>query len=522
MSNITTALTKRLRAYLVLSSTILFTMWHPGIAHSQQTRIALWEVSGSGGGRVERAVVEILAENFDVIGPRDYKKAARELDAGRKRAGDIAKVAATLGAAQVIYGEVDKSGGKRDIVLSVRSGSTGQETAEVRVPIKRRRLSRREVANLRQQLLAATSSAGPAVARPDTTPDTTTDTASPSSSPPEPAPPAPDPEPTPQADPEPDIVFEDDVTADSSSSGDGAGDSDDGGDEVMEFDEGIAVAPVDQVRDTEDAIGTARRHNRRARQAAEAAPMPPLQVWAGLDFMYRSLDSTVLNAGTEAPSYSGSGPGIALDLEVFPTAFVDSLPGILSRFGLRGGFELHFIPASEFTFQEGGSNMNADLGITSMRFSGGLLFRQPFGRGPAAPMLKVGVNYDSRSFTLDRDAVSVRVPIPDVTYASIEPNVALRLGIIPALAATVSGSVYLITGVGDLENADQYGEISSSLGLRAGLALDYEIIPRVLVRASFDFMRVGLELESDVQQASGVEGFTDLYLTSMLTAGYTL
>jgi hypothetical protein len=482
-------------------------------AHAQESkRVVVVPFSGSGGGKIASTTAEILqAAGYTVVSDDDYREAAGKLDARGRDAAKVALVASELGLSAVIFGEVDKKGGGRQVTLKVHTGANGAEVATVEFEVQRRKLTPEEEETVRTKLLPALSGVTGA------------------------PPPPPKPAPKPAQKP---------------------GQSPAGGDEAieMEGDEGSgetgdeppkptgpAVAQADDTEELEFTGGAgggtvAKRDDRDEDEPkTEAkATRAGVELAAGVSFISRSLSPDARD-GIDGPTYEGPlAPALLLGVELYPASFAsESLPArfILANIGIQARFERVFALTSEIVYSQGGDDMTETVDTTQMRIGAGIVYRLFFGDGATAPMLKFGVGYERFQFSIDRGGLpnDVVVPLPDVAYASLDPSLSFRFPVTEALALTAGGRLLVLLDAGDVAKADQYGDTSSSLGYEAGLDVEYMIGERLGVRVGARFMNITLGFEGNGELANNldndpatqdVDGFSDTYLGGLVTAGY--
>jgi hypothetical protein len=474
-------------------------------AHAQESkRVVVVPFSGSGGGKIASTTAEILqAAGYTVVSDDDYREAASKLDARGRDAAKVAQVASELGLSAVIFGEVDKKGGGREVTLKVHTGANGAEVATVKFEVQRRKLTPEEEETVRTKLLPALSGVTGA--------------------------PPPPPKPTPKPAEGGDDAIE--------MEGDEGGET---GDEPPKP-SGPAVAQADDTEELKFTPGggggtVARRDDREEdKPETEAkAIRAGVELTAGVSFISRNL-SPDAREGIEGPTYEGPlAPAMFLGLELYPASFAsESLPArfILANIGIQAKFERVFALTSEIAYSEGGNDMTETVNTTQMRFGAGIVYRLFFGDGPTAPMLKFGVGYERFQFSIDRGGLpaDVVVPLPDVDYASLDPSLSFRFPVTEALALTAGGRLLVLLDPGDVAKPDQYGDTSSSLGYEAGLDVEYMIGERLGVRVGARFMNITLGFEGNGELSNNldddpatqdVDGFTDTYLGGLVTAGY--
>ncbi len=477
-------------------------------AHAQESkRVVVVPFSGSGGGKIASTTGEILqAAGYTVVSDDDYREAAGKLDARGRDAAKVALVASELGLSAVIFGEVDKKGGGREVTLKVHTGANGAEVATVKFEVQRRKLTPEEEETVRTKLLPALSGV--------------------TGAPPPPPKPAPKPAQQPAEGGDEAIEMEGD---------EGSGET---GDEPPKP-SGPAVAQAD---DTEDLKftegrggGTVARRDERDEDETEAKPIRAgVELAAGVSFIGRNLSADA-REGIEGPTYEGPlAPAAFLSLELYPASFAsESLPArfILANIGIQAKFERVFALTSEIAYSEDGNDMTETVNTTQMRFGAGIVYRLFFGDSATSPMLKFGVGYERFQFSIDRGGLpdDVVVPLPDVAYASLDPSLSFRFPVTKALALTAGGRLLVLLDPGDVAKADQYGDTSSSLGYEAGLDVEYMLGERLGVRVGARYMNVTLGFEGNGELSNNldddpatqdVNGFTDTYLGGLVTLGY--
>jgi hypothetical protein len=105
--------------------------------------------------RLDGIVAGILTERHQVIGPDEYRRAARRLKARRLRPRDITAVAQELSADGVVSGRLARTPAGFRLELELRDGTTGRITRRLTVATGKRRMSTEAQRRLSQDLLAA-------------------------------------------------------------------------------------------------------------------------------------------------------------------------------------------------------------------------------------------------------------------------------------------------------------------------------------------------------------------------------
>ncbi|WP_428267725.1 hypothetical protein [Haliangium sp.] len=504
-----------LRAAMVLCALALVAA-PAGLAHAQGKRIVVIPFSGSGGGRIADTTGEVLAQaGHTVVSAGDYRDAASKLDARGRDPADIAKVAAEVGVDAVIFGDIERPARLREVTVHVHAGATGVEVGTFRFTAKRRRLNKEEQATVRDGLVPLLDNLEGGPVRP-----------------------APR---TPAGDQDIEMGGDQDIEMGGDQDIEMGGDPDIemGGDTPERPTTTTGTGPVEQVSDTEDAFdavpagrtpaSTRDRDDGDEGPKASSSTRRAMDVAAGLSLNSRFLRAST-QAGATGPEYNGTvAPGVFIDAEVYPAAFgPESMPAraILSNIGIRVLFDRVLFLTSGV---EGGGQ-SADLDTTHMRFGVGLVYRYFFGDADNAPVIKLGVGYDRLQFSLDKDAApaGIDVDLPNVAYSSIDPGVAFTYPISGALAVTADARLLLVLGAGEVEDMDEYGGTSSSLGFDIGAEVEYEILPRLSVRGALRFVDVtlafdgtGARTDRDGNAATQeVDGITDYYIGAQVTAGY--
>lgn len=483
---------------LALGALILGLQAHA--AHAQESkRVVVIPFSGSGGGKIASTTAEILqAAGYTVVSDDEYRDAARKLDARGQDDANVARVAAELQLSAVIFGEVDKKGGGRQVTLAVHAGANGAAVAKIEFEVKRRKLTPEEQETVRTKLLPALSGVTGAPPPPPRQPAGGEEEA---------------------------IEMEGDEGGEQPSAPTGPAVAQADDTEELEFKEaagGGAVIRRDRDEDEEE-------------DEVETKPLRAgVELTAGVSFSSRSL-SPDARAGIDGPTYDGPlAPALALGLELYPASFAsESLPArfILANIGIQARFDRVFALTSEILYTQGGDAMTETVDTTQMRFGAGIVYRLFLGDSATAPVLKLGVGYERFQFSIDRGGLpgGVIVPLPDVQYASLDPGLTFRFPITEVLAVSAVGRLLVLLDPGDVAKADQYGDTSSSLGYDVGLDVEYKIMERLGVRVGARFMNVTLGFEGNGELANNldgdpssqdVDGISDTYLGGLITAGY--
>jgi hypothetical protein len=449
-------------------------------AHAQEQgkRVVVVAFAGPGGGKIAGTAAEILAAaGYTVVPEREYRAAGRKLKVSGQDSEQLARLAAELELAAVVFGEIEKGAAGRQVRVRVHAGATGAEVAVIELVVQRRRLTPEEEEGLRSQLLPALERAVG-----------------------------------------------------------GAGADEDA--EAADVTDAAASEPAEQTADA-DADLASEALSRSEPAEAEIVQLrtsrAAVQLSAGLSFTSRFLRAEVSRQGISGPTYDGPpAPALFLGVEAYPAAFAPAdLPArfILSNIGIQAQLERVFALTSEVAFEDGGQQRVEALDTTQMRLGLGLIYRLFFGDAEVAPVLRLGLGYERFQFEIDRGGLpaGVLVNLPDVTYAIIDPGLAFHYPVNDRLAVNARGRLLLVVDPGAMASAAQYGDTTSALGFDLGLDAEYLVMERLAVRAGVRLMDVTVGFEGNGMLSNNldgdpstqdVDGITDYYLGILATAGY--
>jgi sRNA-binding protein len=97
-----------------------------GTAGAQQRRVAILEISGTKSGRLNQDLTKLLRDDHEVVSARQYRVAARKLQARAVTAASVKKTSRRLGIDGVIEGRVDSEQDAYVLRLRVREGKSGR------------------------------------------------------------------------------------------------------------------------------------------------------------------------------------------------------------------------------------------------------------------------------------------------------------------------------------------------------------------------------------------------------------
>jgi hypothetical protein len=171
------------------------------------------------------------------------------------------------------------------------------------------------------------------------------------------------------------------------------------------------------------------------------------------------------------------------------------------------------------------------LAIAEQHYEFGVRYRLAFGHTTTSPTLTVGVGYSARRFAVDRSHLqsTSSLDLPDVDYRMFDPGLAFRMPLGNHVAVTLGGDTVLVTSIGPMQHADQYGA-THVIGGDASLGVEVLVTQRVLIRLAAEATQMSLSFVGKGMLATtldgnpstvDVRGATDRYYGGVATAVVT-
>lgn len=260
-----------------------------------------------------------------------------------------------------------------------------------------------------------------------------------------------------------------------------------------------------------------------------------IDVSGGLGFTMRRLrfTSSGLMAPNTPPRSYDSVPvaGLTVDAEAFPMAYGHKRRGVITNIGVTASFERTFSIRTRLRYNDAmtGLAREKELQSTYQRLMAGAVYRHNLGT-PEKPLVVTGsFRVGSQSFSVDRGGLEAKiVDIPAVSYTIFEPSAGIRYGLGSKITVGAELGALLMTGTGDIQEADQYGAATVT-GFEGEAFLDYMITSKVFARAAFRAETIGFTFKGYGDLSNGrdndmtnqeVTAARDSYFGGALTAGY--
>jgi len=259
---------------------------------------------------------------------------------------------------------------------------------------------------------------------------------------------------------------------------------------------------------------------------ARTANLAALRVDLGGSMAGRSLkfDTRSFN-GAPRPYSNKPVPGVRVAGEIYPGALI-APDRWFAGFGVAADYDrtmaLTLRASNETT---------VPLAITDQHYEFGARYRLAFGHSATSPTLTAGVGYAARRFAVNRSGLqsTSSIDLPDVDYRMFDPGLAFRMPLGGHVAVTVAGEALLVTAIGAMQHADQYGA-THVLGGSASAGVEVLVNQRLLIRLaaeatqlSLSFVGHGMLVNSRDGDPSTVDvrGATDRYYGGVATAVVT-
>jgi hypothetical protein len=221
--------------------------------------------------------------------------------------------------------------------------------------------------------------------------------------------------------------------------------------------------------------------------------------------------------------YSGAPvPGLRIAGDLFPLAFNKKNRSFTRNLGVTGLFDRAIKISSELKT----ATMTYTLPTVEQHLAFGVIYRHP-----VSPTLTIegSVRYNKRKFVINKSSAPMdAVDIPNTNYSYVDPGVGVHYVLGPKAALSADARFLLITDTGEMQSPDQYGA-STVTGVDLGLAVDYRVAQKIVVRAALGLATIGYAFKGngaltnnrDGQPASvDVSGARDTYYGGSAGAAY--
>ena len=295
------------------------------------------------------------------------------------------------------------------------------------------------------------------------------------------------------------------------------GDDDDGEDDDDRDDRGDDDDDDDgRDRDDDD--------DRDVRRTARVDNRPAIDLAVGLSFTGRRLSFTT-NLMTNAPQgYDGAPvPGLRITADAFPLAMNKQNQSFTRNLGLQLVFDRALKISSTLT-KDG---TDYELPTVEQHLAIGVVYRHPVS---AVLGIEGSIRFNKRKFVLDKSPapMATDVDIPNTDYSYIDPGIGVTYALGPKMSLGGDARFLLITGTGEMSQADQYGAATVT-GFDLQASFDYKIAPKILIRASAGFATIGFAFKGNGLLTNNrdmdatdidVSGARDTYFGGSATGAY--
>lgn len=244
-----------------------------------------------------------------------------------------------------------------------------------------------------------------------------------------------------------------------------------------------------------------------------------------MSYIGRHLTYNALATGVDMPEpyKNAPNPGALVTGEVFPLAFSNRY-GAAAGLGIAGGFNdtvgLKLRPSA------GSSSL---LPVTQHDYAIGIVYRYVLGPKVTSPSVQLGLGYGSREFASDRSKLmdGETLALPDVNYKYFYPALDARIPFARPIALIVGVKTWLARSAGDIQNADQYGQMTVT-SIDGYLGFDITFMKRFAIRLAGQYTQVGMSFKGTGALSNGntgdptmkdVGGATDKYYGGYLSLG---
>lgn len=500
----------------------------PGVAHARK-RLVVLEFTGPKAEEFQADLEKILKKRHSLVPQAKWDAAADDLGATKLTDANVKRIAGKLNVDGVIVGKSEKRGSRYYLHLKLRAGASGKVLAEPEVIERSGGLGPDGRDTIDESLLPVIDEL-PKLGGGDDDEDADADddaddrgsrgkgkgkpTGKGKGKP---------------ADDDDDDGDDDDDDDRSAGRGDDRDDDDgddrgdDGDDRDDDGDDDDRVASRDDDDDRDDRDDRDDDDGDRDDRGGPADPRPAMDLSAGLSFTGRKLGFTTNLVQNAPQGYSGAPvPGLRITGDLYPLAFNKRNRSFTRNLGVTGLFDRAIKISSELKT----ATMTYTLPTVEQHLAFGVIYRHP-----VSPTLTIegSVRYNKRKFVINKSSAPAdAVDIPNTDYSYVDPGVGVHYVLGPKAALSADARFLLITDTGEMQSPDQYGA-STVTGVDLGLAVDYRVAQKIVVRAALGLATIGYAFKGngaltnnrDGQPASvDVSGARDTYYGGSAGAAY--
>lgn len=227
-----------------------------------------------------------------------------------------------------------------------------------------------------------------------------------------------------------------------------------------------------------------------------------VRVDMGVSLLSRQLTFNSRNFEQAPKGYKNSPvPGGRLEAELYPFAFGNPTSAA-AGLGIGGSYDKTFALNLQSTAQPG-----TKFPVTEQHYDVGLRYRIVFGSKPASPSVTLSAGYAGWSFKVNRSALMQGnvIDLPDVSYVGFDPGIMFRIPLGNTVALLFGGSALLVTGTGQIQQPDQYGQAKVTAG--SGMfGLDIVFSHRYALRLAAEAAQMGFAFTGGAQMTNNRDG----------------
>ena len=236
--------------------------------------------------------------------------------------------------------------------------------------------------------------------------------------------------------------------------------------------------------------------------SGHSASHAAVRVDMGISMMSRQLTFNSRSFEQAPKGYKNSPvPGGRLEAELYPFAF-GKPTSAAAGLGVGGSYDQTFSLNLQSTAQPG-----TKFPVTEKHYDIGLRYRIAFGSKASSPSVTIGAGYGRWSFKVNRSALMAGnvIDLPDVDYAGYNPGLMFRIPLGNTVALLFGGSALLVTGTGDIQQPDQYGQAKVTAG--SGMfGLDIVFSNRYALRIAAEAAQMGFAFTGGSQMTNNRDG----------------
>lgn len=240
-----------------------------------------------------------------------------------------------------------------------------------------------------------------------------------------------------------------------------------------------------------------------ARVSGHSANRVAVRVDIGASFQNRILRFTQRANFPEGPKpYSNTYvPGARIEGELYPLAFGNP-KSFVSGLGLAGEYDRTLSLTLRTTAEP-----TVPVPTKQYHWFVGGRIRVPFGKSTTSPSVTLGFDYGKRAFSPDRRQLmkASSLDVPNTTYTSLQPGLALRVPFIPQLAFAASAKAHLIRDAGPIQKLDEYGR-ARVFGVTAQAGFDIVLGDRFAIRLVGELAQFGFDFVGNGFRTTSLDG----------------